>query len=103
MLSLYFACAAASTLLVDLAQSISEFAVKFCKGTNFQTSRLLSCVTFRTPSITRANLLLMYFKQFLASSSFLKFPILIKDWVYPTRGSPTRGVDKTSPIAPEPL
>ena len=72
-------------------------------GTLRHVSLVLSCVIFKIPNIARENLPLIYFKQALASNSVLKAPIAINVSVYPIRGSPIRGVDKTSPIAPLPF
>ena len=58
---------------------------------------------FNIPSIARANLLLTYLSIASASDSVETEPIPMKDCVYPIRGSPIRGVDKTSPIAPVPF
>lgn len=65
--------------------------------------RELCWVTFKTPNNTLANLVLINLIQALASNFVLKLPIDKKVSVCPIRGSPIRGVDKTSPKAPLPL
>lgn len=96
----YFLYNCLSISETDLLQSMSLFVVKSCNGTLSQVSRGLSCVTFSVPSIARANFVFIYFMQFSASFCVLNFPTLKNVVVEPTIGSPTIGVDSTSPIAP---
>ena len=63
----------------------------------------MACVTFRIPSISRANFVLMYFITFSASFILSKDPILKNVSVVPTNGLPIIGALIFSPIAPVPL
>ena len=72
--------------------------MKSWRGTYFHLDFVLSCVTLRTPSITLANLDLIYFKHASASNKVSKLPTDKKVSV-----APIRGVLNTSPNAPEPF
>lgn len=60
-------------------------------------------MTFNVPSNVLANLVFMYFIQALAFSIDVNCPIAIYEPVKPINGLPINGVERTSPIAPEPL
>lgn len=82
---------------------MSELGVKSWRGTYFQTSGVKCCVIFKTLSIARANLVLMYFNKFLASFSELKHPTLMNVSVEPTLGTPIIGAVRVSPNVPFPF
>lgn len=82
---------------------MSELSVKSWSGTLAQIEEGLCWVSFKTPSNTLENLVLIYFKQASASAFVLKSPIEIKVWVWPTKGAPIKGVYKISPRAPLPF
>ncbi|MGB4406260.1 MAG: hypothetical protein WBI82_05315 [Sphaerochaeta sp.] len=58
---------------------------------------------FSTPNNALVNFDFIYFRRFYASGSLSNSPIVKKVSVCPIKGAHTRSVDKTSPIAPEPL
>lgn len=88
---------------IDCDQSISDIDVKSCNGTYFHFGAGLSWVILRTPKRVRANLDFTYLRQASASDLVSNEPMLMKDCVCPIRGSPIRGVESTSPKAPEPF
>src|SRR5687767_7747529 len=84
-------------------QSMSDADAKSCVGTYCQTRARLSWVTFKTPSIARANFDLRYVEQFCASDSVSNAPIVMNVPVTATAGSSTRAGASASPNAPDPL
>lgn len=58
----------------DCDQSISLVDVKSCRGTFAQVTDGLCCVAFNVPNKQRANFVLTYLRQAVASSNDAKFP-----------------------------